>query len=555
MRLQHTFTGHLLVHLAQALTLPGDVVPSLINRDDSGDSKPSGESALQWAQCDLDFGDDDRNQAQTAYDCARLEVPLDYTNKTDGETIKLDLIKAKATKKPVKGSVLYNPGGPGGSGVEAIIRRGERLLHVLGGQYDVIGFDPRGIGRTLPFTCNETHDTATNSLHRREFDTLPKTNNWATLKTVSLKAAGQLADACSKIHPRTGRLIGTAFTARDMASIVDALGQGPKLNYWGTSYGTVLGQVFAAMFPNRIGRMLLDGNLLADDYLINTWISSTRDTERSLAHLFDNCVEAGPELCSLADYAGKNTTGKVLLQAFDALLEELLAIPPPKNGSSEGHAIAAGLKAVILSEIYNPAGYPRTIARVEAALKGNLTAALIPPEPKIDSPWNPAGDNRTMGVACSDSSFRVEDPDDLFSIYQAHLAQSSFADSILTGRLICSQWKLSAVEQVDTNKLRNIKTSFPVLVVNGVYDPVTPLSNAWEVSARLRGSRVLIHEGIGHGINSHPSNCTDQAVAKYFVDGEMPRLNTTCKPDMPAFEFAAEEEKAAKETEKSNSNE
>jgi hypothetical protein len=128
MKPQIVILSHLLLHSAQALSLSKDVHLSLTNRADSKSSSSSKNSTLEWSECELDFGEDEKNKAQKAYDCARLTVPLDYTSASNGETIKLDLIKAKATKEPYKGSVLYNPGGPGGSGVDAIVRRGEALL-------------------------------------------------------------------------------------------------------------------------------------------------------------------------------------------------------------------------------------------------------------------------------------------------------------------------------------------------------------------------------------------------------------------------------------------
>lgn len=124
MKFQTIFLSHLLLQAAQASTLPKDVFAALKPRDDL---KNSNSSKIDWSECDLDFGDNSTNRRQKNYDCARLSVPLDYTSASNGETIKLDLIKAKASKEPYLGSVLYNPGGPGGSGVEAIVYSGMEL--------------------------------------------------------------------------------------------------------------------------------------------------------------------------------------------------------------------------------------------------------------------------------------------------------------------------------------------------------------------------------------------------------------------------------------------
>jgi hypothetical protein len=140
-------------------------------------------------------------------------------------------------------------------------------------------------------------------------------------------------------------------------------------------------------------------------------------------------------------------------------------------------------------------------------------------------------------------------------MYRAHLAESSFGDAIAADYLGCGAWRFQAAEGVDTDKLRNVNTSFPVLVINGAYDPVTSLTHAWQVSSRFKGSRMLVHEGVGvspsllfetaeandrnkHGVTYHASNCTLNAIAKYFRDGVLPEVGAVCKPNMLAFEYA-----------------
>lgn len=141
------------------------------------------------------------------------------------------------------------------------------------------------------------------------------------------------ADACFETQHEFGRFVSTPFVARDMLAIVDALGESGKLWYWGTSYGAVIGQVFAGMFPDRVGRMLLDSNVVVDDYVATTTIGSTRDVEQSLDHLFSECVKAGPELCLLANYSGSKTTAEDLRTAVRDLFSKLANSPqlPPNS--------------------------------------------------------------------------------------------------------------------------------------------------------------------------------------------------------------------------------
>lgn len=125
MKFQSILLSHLVLHAAQASALPKDNGQPLSIRTKSKGSK---SSKIDWSECDLEFGLETANNLQKNFTCARLSVPLDYTNAGDGETIQLDLIRAKATKKPFLGSVLYNPGGPGASGVEGVMGQGNEFV-------------------------------------------------------------------------------------------------------------------------------------------------------------------------------------------------------------------------------------------------------------------------------------------------------------------------------------------------------------------------------------------------------------------------------------------
>lgn len=375
----------------------------------------------------------------------------------------------------------------------------------------------RGTGRTIPLKCPIIgEEQGQNGLHRRDFNTLPQIDLWHYIKTKGWNDSGLQAEACYKANQDTGRFIGTTSIARDMMSIVDALDQGDKLNYWGISYGSVLGQVVASMFPQRMGRILLDSNLKADDYAASTWLTSLRDTEKSISNLFDDCVKSGKKLCSLADYHGKNTTGESLMNTFRDKLEVVTSAANAEANATTTNSLGGQLlhfKNLILAGLYSATDYPSVASRIEGFFKGNETAMFAPGGLNITSTWNPHAMTANIGIACVDSSFRAEDPDDLFSIYQAHLAQASWGDTLMPTRTRCARWKFSPAEEIKLDKMRSVNTNLPVLVVNGKYDPVTPLSGAWEIAAQFKGSRLLVHEGVGVSVapkkHSVDLNCFD----------------------------------------------
>ncbi|KAK7416622.1 hypothetical protein QQX98_005093 [Neonectria punicea] len=514
MKLQHSIVGLLILGSTTTLASPNGHLSSFVE---------SRSSSLNWAPCDLDLPDAIKNAMRERGDCATLEVPLDYTNEDSSETIDLQLIRFNATKEPFKGSVLWNPGGPGISGIETLAFLGPDFRDIIGGHHHIISFDARPSRRS---------------------DSLPQAELWPYVKGEKWENITALAEACYDSQKKYGRFIGTPFTARDMMKIVDALGEDGKLRYWGISYGTILGQVVASMFPDRMGQVLLDSNSLADAYLTSTGIGGPHDAEKSLVHLFSECVELGTETCRLANYSGPDTTVQDLRTAVEKLFQKLIDLTelPADSGLSPsefplaGNSILQRLKYAIMNDLSSPSTYPIVVDILSYALEAEYKKALDLYQ-EVPSEWN-LGTESFQGIACSDSSFRVESPEDLYSLYRAHLAESSFGDAIAADYMGCSVWKFTAAETTNTNDLRNVNTSFPILVINGAYDPITSLRHAWQVSSRFRGSRMLVHEGVGHGVTSHASNCTLYAIAEYFIDGTLPEVGTVCKPNMLAFEYA-----------------
>ncbi|KAM0359928.1 hypothetical protein ACHAP4_003542 [Fusarium culmorum] len=457
-------------------------------------------STLNWGPCDLDLPE----KLLKPGDCATIEVPLDYTSPSSDKTVELQLLRYNATKEPFKGSVFWNPGGPGISGLETLAYLGQDF--------------------------------------RESIDAMPQADLWEYVKNEAWESMQKVAEACYETQKENGRFLSTAFTARDMMKMVDALGEDGKLRFWGISYGTILGQVAASLFPDRIERLLLDSNSLADAYFTSTGIGGPKDAEKSLVHLFTECVELDTDVCRLANYSGSKTTVEGLRDATVNLFQKLKDMKDLPEGLSSaeypyaGNSILKALKNAIMNLLSSPFNYSTVAELLSYAFDGDYKKALSLYKEDA-SEWN-LGKNSFQGIACSETSLRVKSPEDLFSLYQAHLAESTFGDAIAADYMACGAWKFDAAEGVDTNTLRNIKTSFPVFVVNNAYDPITSLSHAYQVSSRFRDSRVLVNEGVGHGVTSHSSACLLKAISSYFIDGTLPDVGATCKPEQGAFEYA-----------------
>ncbi|KAJ8116017.1 hypothetical protein OPT61_g2464 [Boeremia exigua] len=535
------------------------------------DSSNKPNSTLDWAPCDLDFPSVTKEviakHAEPLF-CANLSVPLDYTEPENGKTISLQLIKIKANKEPFKGSILTNPGGPGGSGVEWIASEGPQYRDDFGGYHDIIGFDTRyvsctvvsrkkanersGTGRTIPFVCTPSNVTAPKAKRGEYNFTIPQTDHYAELVEKFWNDGGIYAEDCANTpgNADIGPYIGTAFVARDMISIIDALGE-EKLQYWGISYGTMLGQTFAGMFPDRVGRVVFDSSFRFDDYHSGQWNAATRDTERAVVNFFRECVNVGPVLCPIANFTGPDTTVEDLHKEFAKVFQELLDDPVylPDNYSPQpwyqpgGITVYTVLKSLTLSMAYSPAQLGTLFTLVDIALKRDWKQAFEILELTLNTtspgiPWN-LGFNAFHGISCGDGAFRADKPEDMYSWTQAQAASGTFGDVFGSQIWPCAQWKFEAKERYN-GPWTSINTSYPILFVNGNHDPITPLSSAYEASANFKGSRLLVQNGHGHGVMNHPSVCTKKAMADYFNEGTLPDVGTVCQTDNTAFEVFVE---------------
>ncbi len=202
------------------------------------------------------------------------------------------------------------------------------------------------------------------------------------------------------------------------------------------------------------------------------------------------------------------------------------------------------IKATIFGFLYDASRYPALAALLYPVLTQNFTALLepLPTNATNTSAPQPVSNNRGApdafwGIACTDASFRAGSPEEMYSLVRAQEAVSGIADAFMGRLWPCAQWKMTAAERYSGSF--EAKTHFPIMFVNGRYDPVTPLASAHAASAGFEGSVVLTHGGVGHKFTRHPSICTAKAVKAYFVNGTMPEEGDFCEPDVEAFEVAA----------------
>ncbi|KAF2153791.1 hypothetical protein K461DRAFT_276837 [Myriangium duriaei CBS 260.36] len=491
----------------------------------------SAASTINWTSCASALTDPSNDSP--AIQCADLQVPRDYTNVGAGN-ITLKLTKLVATSGPSKGSILYNPGGPGLSGRSQVAGyTGYEVSVVTGGQFDIISWDPRGTGETLPYSCfNSDTDRqvleAKTPQHSNASDTALG-QVWA-LRTV-------FADACAVNAHDYGDLVGTAFTARDMIQIVDGLGEDGLLRYWGISYGSILGMTVAAMFPDRVDRIVIDGVLNPKDYYAGLDVSQILSTDAAFAGFFKGCV-ASPALCPLAQL-GKdaNSISNQVWQLIDRLKYNPIAFGGNLTTEYFDYDV---VKSLIFQGLYNPVQFWPALSIILHGLITNNATEAVSVYSQFVAVYPPTFPDRSgieaiPGIRCSDVSLRTKDLASLTPLIQDFYRTSKIGGDYLPPAqpLICAQWPFQAKERVKTDW--NVNTRKPVLFIGNTFDPITSLTSAKNASSGFKGSRLLTQNGYGHSSLAQPSRCTAKYIRAYFTNGTLPAAGTTCQIDVDLF--------------------
>jgi pimeloyl-ACP methyl ester carboxylesterase len=437
--------------------------------------------------------------------CGKLAVPLDY-GAPDGEKIDLALIKLAATDRKNRiGSLVFNFGGPGGSGVDTL-DQAAKSLSTLRARYDLISFDPRGVERSSGVRCGGPADLdAYTSL-----DTLP-VNAETRAKTDA--ANKRFAELCRRDSGKVLPFVGTANASRDMDRIRAALGE-EKLNYVGMSYGTQLGAVYATQFPGNVGRMVLDAPLDPTVDFEERTLAQTRGFQQVYESFLEACVR---ERCEV----GANVT------AANANVERLmnqLTEQPLKVGRRE---LTQGLAVTgVAAALYSELTWPLLGNALGAALKGDGSALLYLSDSYTGR--RPDGTYSTQmtsfpAVTCVDTTER---PD---TARQRRTQAAALKISPLFGSEgsggLCRVWPAKGSDEATRV---NATGSAPILVVGGKNDPATPYQWAPRLTAQLKTATLVTYEGEGHGAYLSGSKCIARLVDNYLIKGKLPERGTSC---------------------------
>jgi pimeloyl-ACP methyl ester carboxylesterase len=450
------------------------------------------------------------------WECATLTVPVDYAD-PGGDTLDIAMIRAAAAGEPDQriGSLIFNFGGPGGSGVVTLPAFAEQY-RTLQNRYDLVSFDPRGVGESEGVVCLD--DAELDDYHAAQLAPDDDAQARELIKRIE-----EFANAC---EDRAGDLLPyltTANTARDVDLMRQVLGDG-KLQYFGISYGTQLGGVYAHLFPERVGRAVFDAVVDPGKSPAQSALGQAEGFQLALGNYQDVCFE--DDDCPLggsAEEAERTLTG---------LLDRLEKKPMPTRDPDRPltRSLAwAGIAQSLYSEDY------------WAFLTQGLDDALDPEEPdgSILQALGDAMNGRStegtystlqaslVAIRCADTSTRYTADQVRERLPDFEEASPVFGRELAWSLLGCTGWP---VEGESEHPDVSAKGSAEILLIGTIGDPATP----YEGTASMRdalGTGVAVditYEGEGHGAYTSGDACIKQAANGYLLDGSVPEAGLTC---------------------------
>ncbi|MEU9230149.1 alpha/beta hydrolase [Streptomyces massasporeus] len=448
-----------------------------------------------------------RPAAPERVECARLSVPLDRHHPS-GPHIEVAVSRVRASGTPAerRGILLVNPGGPGGSGLPYAVTKRAKLPERVRRAYDVIGFDPRGVGRSTPVTCGPMGGL----FDSPGSDQVPV---GPPAERAYLRSLRSVADDCARHAGRLLPHLSTEQTAYDMDAIRAALGE-PRASFLGVSYGSYLGAAYTALFPHRVGRMVLDS-------VVGPWDWYDFDVLQSRALL----RQRDTFFAWAAGHRGLGGTPAEVRASYLRVRAGLAARPVAGFGTAEFDRA-----------VYRALGRTERWAPLADGLRGYLTdggVGALRPAGAFDSPESRNHEAANRIVKCADGP----PPGRRDVVTDIRRTRRLDPQPILTGMeaSACAFWHHRPARRTPLGSPQ----APPVLLVASAHDPVTPAEGARSLQRLLPGSRlVVLDDDYSHGVFASRGNaCVDGTVAAYLLDGTAPGAEVRCPgPGLPAPE-------------------
>ncbi|WP_405535972.1 alpha/beta hydrolase [Streptomyces sp. NBC_00075] len=459
---------------------------------------------LSWRACGV-----------PGFQCATMKAPLDYTAPSEGD-VRLAVSRKKATG-PGKslGSLLVNPGGPGGSAVGYVQSyAGIGYPAEIRARYDMVAVDPRGVARSEPVEC----------LDGREMDAYTQTDATPDNARETDELVGaykEFAEGCGSSSPDLLRHVSTVEAARDMDILRAVLGD-ERLTYVGASYGTFLGATYAGLFPKRVGRLVLDGAMDPSLSASRLSLGQTAGFETAFDAFAKDCVRQTD--CPLGTEAGEVGTN---LKAFFRRLDA----SPILTGDADGRRLGEALATTgVIAAMYDESNWPRLRESLTSAMRDKDGAGLLL---LADSYYERDADGRysnlmfaNAAVNCLDLPAAYATPDQVRDALPSfEKASPVFGEVMAWASLNCAYWPVRPTGEPHRIEA---KGAAPIVVVGTTRDPATPYPWARSLARQLSSARLLTYEGDGHTAYGRGSDCIDDTINAYLLRGTPPVEGKRC---------------------------
>jgi pimeloyl-ACP methyl ester carboxylesterase len=466
---------------------------------------------LDWVDCGEGF------------QCATAVVPRDYSRPRGPKThLAVTRLPARNVAQRI-GSLFVNFGGPGGTAVDTLQAFGALLFESLNERFDIVGFDPRGVGQSeSPIDCKVNQETQ--GIYAQPFTTPQRLQGFAA-------RARNYVDACVRNNSETTlRHASTANVARDMDGLRAAVGDA-KLSYLGFSFGTFLGATYASLFPRNYRALVLDGAVDADQYINRPsqhLLVQTAGFERALDRFFEAC--AGNQTACLG-FGGSDPHA-----AFDDLVARADASPIPAAGDDPRPVDGDDILWVAGNSIYAKQLWPALAQALVAARDGDGTLVRQRANNSYgrnaDGSYDP-GLDRYMALSAIEQRYASSEVDTYLDAGQVSwgMFDHAFWNSGYS-ELPFALFPIDA-QGVFRGPFRASASAPTVLVVGTTYDPATPYRESIRLVTQLRNARLLTMQGDGHTAYGGNSPCIDAAVEAYLNEGTLPAAGTACKQEVP----------------------
>ncbi|MFI5800918.1 alpha/beta hydrolase [Streptomyces sp. NPDC051677] len=453
------------------------------------------------------------------FECATMKAPLDYAEPRAGD-VRLAVARKKATGPGKRlGSLLVNPGGPGGSAVGYLQQyAGIGYPAEVRARYDMVAVDPRGVARSEPVEC----------LDGREMDAYTQTDTTPD----DQRETGELVDAykefaqgCGAHSPRLLRHVSTVEAARDMDILRAVLGD-RKLTYVGASYGTFLGATYAGLFPDRVGRLVLDGAMDPSLPALRLNLDQTAGFETAFQSFAKDCARQ-PD-CPL----GRKGTAPAKVGANLKAFFRKLDTDPIPTGDPDGRRLGEALATTgVIAAMYDESTWAQLREALASAMKDNDGAGLLA---LSDSYYERDPDGRYANLMSANAAVNCLDLPGAFATPEQvekalpsfEKASPVFGEGLAWAALNCAYWPVRPTGEPHRIEA---KGAAPIVVVGTTRDPATPYRWARSLAHQLASARLLTYVGDGHTAYGRGSACIDSAIDAYLLHGTPPTEGKRCK--------------------------